>query len=249
MFQDPIFLVAANLAVAVLIRVLKPNLLTAGLLAVVLIVSTGYLGTKHGTEIVEFVYRGRDVVLTMTGRPPSWPPEKNRSYPDLELVDQNGDVTRLSDFRGKVILLEPVGIACEACVAFSGGHERGAFDGISPQLDLDSIAQYARDYGRVRLDDQRIVHVQLILFNKDMEAPTAEEVRAWSDHFGFDRSKNRIVLAGTPRMATKASRDLVPGFQLIDRSFVLRADSTGNEPQDNLYTKLLPLLRKLARNE
>lgn len=51
MFEDPIFIVAANLCVAVLIRVLKPNILTAAFLAVVLIGSTGYLGTHHGSQV------------------------------------------------------------------------------------------------------------------------------------------------------------------------------------------------------
>lgn len=247
MLHDPLFIVVANLGVAVLMRILKPNLLTAAFLAVVLIGSVGYLGTHHGGDVVTTAYRGRDMALTLAGRPPSWPPEKNRTYPDLELVDQNGNVTRLSDFRGKVILLEPVGIPCQACVAFSGGHTAGPFEGVVPQPGLQAIDEYARQYARIRLDDERIVHVQLLLFNHDMEAPTEEQVKAWAEHFKLSRAKNRIVLAGTPSMATKASRDLIPGFQLIDKDFVLRANSTGDEPQDNLYTKLLPLMRKLVK--
>ena len=155
MFEDPIFIVVANLSVAVLVRMLKPNLLTAGLLAIVLIASTGYLGKHHGNQVVMAVYRGQDAVLTWSGKPPAWPPEKNRTYPDLELVDQEGNVTRLSDFKGKVILVEPVGIPCQACVAFAGGHELGAFKGIEPQSDLESIESYAKRFGDVRLDDDR----------------------------------------------------------------------------------------------
>jgi len=144
MFDDPIFIVFANLSVAVLMRVLKPNLVTAGFLAIVLMVSAGYLGTHHGNEVVKTLYRGRDMALTIAGHPPTWPPEKNRTYPDLELIDQEGNVTRLSDFRGQVILLEPVGIPCQACVAFSGGHEAGAFENVEPQSGLQSIDEYAR---------------------------------------------------------------------------------------------------------
>ena len=245
MFQDPVFLVAANLSVAVLVRILKPNLATAGLLALVLIVSTGYLGARHGQEVVDAAYRARDAALTMTGSPPTWPPEKNRTYPDLELTDQEGNVTRLSDFRGQVLLIEPVGIPCQACVAFSGEHRYGAFTETPPQADLKSIAEYALEYGGVHLDDPRFVHVQIILFNQEMKAPSAEDVRAWAEHFHLDRSKNQIVLAGSPRMVTKASRNLIPGFQLVDKDFVLRANSTGLTPQDDLYTELLPLMRKL----
>lgn len=246
MLEDPVFIVAANLSVAVLVRILKPNLLSAALLAVVLIGSTGYLGTHHGNHVVTAVHRGRDAVLTWSGRPPAWPPEKNRTYPDLELLDQEGNVTRLSDFKGKVILIEPVGIPCQACVAFSGGHERGAFEGIEAQADLESIESYAKQYGQIRLDDHRVVRVQLLLFNQDMKTPTLEQARAWADHFQMRRSRNEIVLVGTESMATKASRDLIPGFQLIDKHFILRADSTGQSPADNLYTKLLPKIRKLV---
>ncbi|HRX79276.1 MAG: hypothetical protein H6821_02250 [Planctomycetaceae bacterium] len=245
MFEDPVFIVAANLSVAVLIRIMKPNLLSAALLAIVLIGSTGYLGTHHGSQVVSAVHRGRDAALTWTGHPPTWPPEKNRTYPDLELLDQDGNVTRLSDFKGKVILIEPIGIPCQACVAFSGGHEFGAFEGIEPQADLESIEFYAKQYGHVRLDDYRIVRVQLLLFNQDMQAPTQAEAKAWADHFRMRQAGKEIVLVGTASMATKASRDLIPGFQLIDKHFILRADSTGQTPADDLYTKLLPQIRKL----
>ncbi|MDA1016611.1 MAG: hypothetical protein O3A00_19410 [Planctomycetota bacterium] len=249
MFEDPVFIVAANLSVAVLVRIMKPNLLTAAFLAVVLIGSTGYLGTHHGSQFVTAVYRGRDAALTWSGKPPTWPPEKNRTYPNLELADQEGNVTRLSDFKGKVILIEPIGVPCQACVAFSGGHELGAFEGIEPQLDLESIEAYATQYGNIRLDDHRVVRVQLLLFNQAMQAPTQEEAAAWAEHFQMRRSRNEVVLVATPSMATKASRDLIPGFQLIDKHFILRADSTGKSPTDNLYTKLLPQIRKLIAED
>lgn len=245
MLQDPLFLVAVNVSVAVFVRILRPNALTAGVLVVVLIVSTTYLGTRHGSEVVGAVYRGRDIALNTISGPPTWPPEKYRTYPNLELIDQEGRVTRLSDFRGDVILIEPVGMSCQACVAFSGGHQRGAFDGTPPQSDLESIDTYARDYGQIGMDDPRIVHVQIVLFNKNMEAPSEEEVRAWAKHFGMDRDENEIVLAGTPSMVSQASRDLVPGFQLVDKNFMLRADSTGSAPQDDLYTDLLPMIQQL----
>ncbi|MBC8354239.1 MAG: hypothetical protein H8E66_19775 [Planctomycetes bacterium] len=245
MFEDPVFIVAANLSVAVLLRIMKPNLLSAAFLAVVLIGSTGYLGTHHGSQVVTIVHRGRDAALTWSGKPPAWPPEKNRTYPDIELVDQEGNVTRLSDFKGKVILVEPIGIPCEACIAFSGGHEFGAFEGIKPQQDLESIESYAKQFGSIRLDDHRVVRVQVLLFNQSMEAPSQAEAVAWAQHFQMRRSRNEVVLVGTQALATKESRDLIPGFHLIDKHFILRSDSTGQEPVDNLYSKLLPQIRKL----
>ncbi len=247
MIQDPMFLVSINLFAAVLARCLKPNLLTAVLLAVVMIGCAGYLGSHHSTEIMGALNHGRDLALTWTGNPPAWPSERNRTYSDLTLLDQDGNPTRLSDFQGKVILVETVGMSCPACVAFSGGHEKGAFLGVQPQSNLESIEQYVRRFGRIRLDDSRLVFVQIVLFNQELTAPTREEVQAWAAHFGFRRDRNQIVLAGSRSMATAASRDIVPGFQLIDKKFVLRVDSTGKTPADNFYTDLLPLIRQLIK--
>ncbi len=39
-----------------------------------------------------------------------WPPTVGEAYPDLVLRDQHGTWVTLSDHRGKVILIEPVGM-------------------------------------------------------------------------------------------------------------------------------------------
>lgn len=247
MTQDPMFLVSVNLFAAVLARCLKPNLLTAVVLGVVLIASAGYLGTHHSGEIMGALHRSRDWVLTWTGNPPVWPPERNRAYPDLTLVDQNGNQTRLADFQGKVVLVEMVGMTCPACIAFSGGREKGAFGNVAPQANLEPIHEYLRRFGRIRIDDPRLVFVQIVLFNQQMEAPSAADVKSWAEHFGFRTERNQYVLAGLPEMATSASRDIVPGFQLIDKNLILRIDCAGREPADNFYTDLLPQIRQLIK--
>ena len=44
-------------------------------------------------------------------------------FPDLELMSDSGVVRRLSEFKGKIILVEPVGMNCPACNrADSTGH-------------------------------------------------------------------------------------------------------------------------------
>lgn len=174
----------------------------------------------------------------------AWPPRVGEPYPDLKLVDQTGATTRLADFRGKVILVELIGIPCGACQAFAGAHKKGAFRGAKVQSNLESIHVYARKYGRFDLNDDRVVFVQILLFNTNLQAPTLAEARAWADHFGMDRSKNRIVLAGSDSLATKQSYNLIPGFHLINRDFVLIRDSSGHHPTHNLYTDLLPAMGK-----
>jgi hypothetical protein len=174
-----------------------------------------------------------------------WPPVLHETYPDLRLVDQEGRRTSLCEFRGRVILIEPIGMPCRACIAFAGGHERGPFDGIRPQEDLGSIETYAREYGGVDLADERIVVVQILFYSPSMAAPTPEDARRWAAHFGLERSRNRVVLIAEDNLLGTATRGMIPGFQLVDKNFVLRYDSTGHAPRHDLYTELLPSIRGL----
>ena len=103
----------------------------------------------------------------------TWPPLVGSKYPDLELLDQTGQTTRLSDFQGKVVLVELIGIPCGACQAFAGAHQVGVFRGGELQPNLESIETYARRYGKFDLNDERVVYVQLLLFNESIQAPSA----------------------------------------------------------------------------
>jgi hypothetical protein len=249
MFSDPLLLVALHVFAAAILRLVRPNVVTALILAVVMISSTGVLGSRYGDEALRGFYRTRDKMLTLAGEPPGWPPEKHRTYPDLELLGLRGQPTRLSDFQGRVILLETVGLSCRASVSFAGGHACGPFGNVAPQPDLESLAVYTERFAGVRLDDPRLLHVQLLLFNRQMQSPTLEEVQQWAWHFQSQRPANSLVLfCGTPELASSATREIVPGFHLIDRQFVLRADSTGQTPEDDLFRELLPKLADLLEN-
>ncbi len=174
--------------------------------------------------------------------PAEWPPRLDQPYPDLELVDQTGAKVKLSSFKGKVIVVEPVGMNCPACQAFAGAHRVGSFQGVAPQGGLDSFEEYAAK-GGVAMGD--VIFVQLLLYSMSMQAPTLDDARAWASHFRMDRAKNRIVLAGTPPMIGQASYAMIPGFQLIDRKFVLRSDSSGHNPKHNLWNHLIPMIPRL----
>jgi len=177
-----------------------------------------------------------------------WPPVVGHEYPDLELLDQTGQTTRLSDFRGKIILLELIGTPCGACQAFAGAHRVGVFRGGELQKNLESIETYAKRYGNFDLKHKDVVYVQLLLFNKSIQAPSLEEAHAWAEHFNMKRSRNQVVLVGTSDLATRQSYEMVPGFHLIDREFKLVRDSSGHHPVHNLYTNLLPTAGKLVKN-
>jgi hypothetical protein len=178
-----------------------------------------------------------------------WPPVVGQLYPEIALVDQSGRVTSLLEFRGKVVLVELVGLTCRACHALAGGNEPsiGYFRDIKPQDGLGSIESYARRYGKLSLDHPDIVFVQLVLYGMDgLSPPSLDDVRAWSRHFGMDRYRNEVVLVGDERFISPQTRRLIPGFHLIDRNGILRAMHSNDPRHDNLYTALLPSLGELA---
>lgn len=178
-----------------------------------------------------------------------WPPVVGRPYPEIALIDQTGRVTTLSEFRGKVVLVELVGLTCRACHAFAGGNEPsvGDFRGIPPQDGLGSIEKYSLEYAKLSLDHPDIVFVQLALYGMDGQSPpTLDDVKAWARHFGMDRYRNEIVLLGDHRFINPETRRLIPGFHLIDRNGILRAINSNDPRHDNLWSSLLPTMGQLA---
>lgn len=173
-----------------------------------------------------------------------WPPRLDQAYPDLLLRDQNGKLIKLSQLAGKPILIELVAIPCEGCQAFAGGNSLGSFSGVPVQKGLGSIHEYAQQFGNVELGAD-IAFVQLLLYGKDLNAPTLEQTQAWATHFQMDARKRQLVLQGTNEMLGPETISLIPGFQLIDRDFVLRYDSSGHHPTHDLYRQLLPAIREL----
>lgn len=171
-----------------------------------------------------------------------WPPQLNNYYPEVELMSLSGRKVKLSSFAGRVLLIEPVGMSCPACQAFVGASARGGYDGVTPQPGMRSIDQLLTENG-ISPSDSRLVRVQLLLYSMKMGAPSLQEAQAWAKHFGFGQRSNEVVLIGDSRYVNSASYDMIPGFQLVDRRFVLRSDSTGHQPKNDLYKELLPLLK------
>lgn len=172
---------------------------------------------------------------------PNWPPQVGQKYADLELSNYDGKRIKLSEFAGKVILIEPVGMSCTACHAFSGAHKVGTLGGITPQAGLPSIAELVESYGATgALESKDLVFVQVLFYNNAMGVPTVEDAATWAKHFGFDKKPNYFVLVGTPELQNAETMKIIPGFQLVDRNFVLRYDSGGNAAPHNLYTELIP---------
>lgn len=179
----------------------------------------------------------------------SWPPKVDQLFPELTFTNYDGRGIRLSDFKGKVVLIEPVGMTCEACNAYSGGERRGGVKGIVPQRGLQSIEQYLPRYGNgITLGHRDVVLVQILLYDLTMEAPDLEDARIWAEHFGFDRNPNVYVVFSEKDLRGRASFDMIPGFYLVGKDSVVRYDATGHRPRHDLFSQLLPEVSRMVRN-
>lgn len=253
MAYDSMALVLGILTVVLVLRTFLPNQWTLGLFAVTLVSLSAFVLENHASDVAQgwatAHSQAKNFVDQQLQDPPPehhWPPVVGQAYPNLQLLDQEGRRTSLSEFQGKVILLEPVGVPCPACIAFAGGQKRGAYNGIAPQANLKSIDHYTRLYGRISLNRDDIVFVQVVFYGPELTAPSPTQVRDWAKHFGLERSNNEIVLRAEPYLLGPETRGMIPGFQLIDKDFVLRYDSTGHAPRHDLYQELLPAVRRLA---
>ncbi len=176
--------------------------------------------------------------------PEVWPPQVGQTYPDLSLKNHRGETINIAQFRGKVLLIEPVGMDCRACQAFSGADQWGSFGGVHAQQDLPSVQTLASRYGNgVSLDDPNIVFIQILFYGMDRQGPPSmEEASEWARHFRLGSSPNHHVLVGTAEFISPETYRMIPGFQLIDKRGVLQFDSTGHNPRHNLYSDLCPEL-------
>ena len=165
------------------------------------------------------------------------------------MIDQNGDLTSLEEFRGKVVLIEVVGMTCPACVSLSGGMLYGGYGATLPQSNLESIEEYVGRFSGESLDNPDIVFVQILLSDPNGQPTNAEDAQTWAYHFRFDREEGRVVLGGSKTLFNSESLKMVPGFHLLDRNLVLRADSCGHEPRHNLYEKLIPMIPDLLSEQ
>ena len=105
-----LILIAVNFCGASAFRVIKPGLATAFMMALAVIGTTGFLGSEYGDQVLALLNRGRDQVLAATTPAPVWPPQGGRRFPDQSFVDGNGELVKLDEFRGHVVLLHAIGI-------------------------------------------------------------------------------------------------------------------------------------------
>ncbi len=181
--------------------------------------------------------------------PDPWPPRLNEPYPAVGLMNHRGEPVSLDSFRGKVVLIETIGMPCRACIAFAGGNNPkiGRFEGVAPQNELPSVEEAVRLYSRgAELSDPRLVYVQLLLYNLEMKSPTSDDARRWALHFNARKRVKPLVLVPRESLVHGITKTMVPGFHLLDKRGILRQDATGPR-QSAFWDQLLPALPALLR--
>ncbi len=182
--------------------------------------------------------------------PEVWPPKMNTKYPDIELLDQAGKEVKISDFKGKVILLEFIDITSPISQAQSGAGLIGAYPAMVNQ-DVDKHSMPISDLlrretmGSLMLPHDDIMQVKVIIYGRDGGAGSRDDAMNWADHFDFKTSDNVIVAVPKKDMRGDETSSVLTGFQLIDKNMILRVDSAGVMPKHNLKMTLVPLVSKL----
>lgn len=214
----------------------------AGLFAVIVAVIMLYAqfgGNKSAYTLYELKVPMPDQIPLPNG----WPPTLDQPYPDLELIDQNSNYFRLSDLKGAVIVMIPIAMNNMNSVAYEDVHKYGSFRSIpSAQNILPLTQQIKRFTPQIKLPDINLIFVHLLLFNEIDKEATIKDAQEWAEHFKLRTNENHVVAVLAHNLPNHAAKQIIPGVQLIDKTFILRADSTGASPQQDLERTLIPMI-------
>lgn len=180
----------------------------------------------------------------------AWPPRVGATFPNMKLTGLSGRPINLTDYRGRVLLIEAIAMGCNACQSFSGANDdgRGPFGDGSCQAGLESLETYIRRFAGTDFEDPRLMYVQVLFYNGDSTGPpSVEEARAWAEHFELNRP-NVIVAVADADYLCKETQEMIPGFFLVDQEFRLRF-LAGKPPRHDLYRELLPALPSLLEGK
>jgi hypothetical protein len=172
----------------------------------------------------------------------NWPPVKGGDFTNMKMIDATGKTVEMKSLKGQVLLVELAAMTCAGCQAFSGGNKVGGLGSTMPQKDLKSVEEYLPEWsGGVKITDPRLKFIQVLFYNEKMQAPTAADVAKWAKHFKLEGR----VYGATKEYTGGSTNAMIPGFYLVDKNFKVVADSCGHFPKDNLYSGLMPKIKKL----
>ncbi|MFT6630081.1 MAG: tetratricopeptide (TPR) repeat protein [Bacteriovoracaceae bacterium] len=177
-----------------------------------------------------------------------WPPEKSKVFPEIEFLDVNGKIRRISEFRNQIVLIRYIAFTCPACHGFSGGNKtKTKFHNISPQPNLQTMDDYFNTYSGFK--DHKIESVvkviNLVLMNEKEQQPSVKDLKEWKKYFsGLTPSgKNAEYFVTKDDYATPGTKSMIPGAALLDKNGILK--SIFGNSNDDLYTVFLPKIKQL----
>lgn len=178
--------------------------------------------------------------------PPGWPPKTGQIFPDLNFTDSSGKEIKLTDYKGKVILIELAAMSCPASQSLAGAHQFGGFGNVGPQPSLGKLARYVWKYtDGADVSDSDFQVLQVLFYDLNLKTPSVENLKKWEEHFRLDEDENIKNVIGPKEIVGDRLFQMIPGFFLIDKNFVLRYDITNTGRQPLLYSELFPMLPQL----
>ena len=178
----------------------------------------------------------------------NWPPVIGRTFPRVNLFDHEDKHFSFDSLQGKPTVVEFIAMSCAGCQAFAGANKYGGFGGFASQAELSSFEEYFEKYTKHELHSDELNFVQIIFYDLQLRSPSANELADWREHFHLKHHPNTFVVSGGPALANQVSFAMIPGFMLLDENQTVRYDSTGHHPTHNLYTELLPAVRKMLES-
>lgn len=180
---------------------------------------------------------------------PDWPPSVGRGFPEISLTDHAGEPFSMIKLRGRPVLVELGAMTCVGCEALSGAAKYGGFGGMRVSPEYGSLEEYARTYGGVNLFGGEVAFVQIIAYNLSLNPPTPSQLADWRRHFHLNEHPEAYVVGGGAALASGVTYRMIPGVLLLDREGIVRVDSTGDTPKQDLFRELLPELGRMVRGE
>lgn len=215
---------------------------TSGLLAVIVAIIMIF-AQFGGNRAINGLYDAKPEQPAEIQLPAGWPPTLDAPYPDMELTDQDSLVFKLSDFKGKVIVLIPINMSSAHSQALENAFLFGTYRGAPIAKDVVALdEEIKKNAPSLTLPHDDLIFIHLIFHDLSDMFPSIGDAELWADHFQKRKSENHIVAVPNQRIPDYATNALIPGVQLIDRRFILRADSTGVSPKTRLREVLVPMI-------
>ncbi|MBK9584851.1 MAG: hypothetical protein WBC26_07785 [Alphaproteobacteria bacterium] len=227
-----------------------------GFLALLLVLSLVILELNKNPDAVARKRKADEIFgpkVVNQNLPKPWPPEMNQPYPELSLIDSKGAPFKLSDKKGKVMVVEYIDMSSPLSQSYSGAKEKGVYGGATKTFDegvsrFEEIAS-KENQGQAVLPSPDIIFIKVIIYNENGEQAKSSDAELWEKHFGFTSDNNYFVTVPEKDIRDKLTDRIVPGFHLIDKEFNLRVDSAGSEPKHSLQFRLVTMIPTLLAAE